>query len=119
MKKIISLLMVLVLGISLFGTLTIANAAEPKVFTDIADHWAKTDIDYLTAKGIVNGVSDTEFAPEKPVTRAEFLTLVLKALGEDEAKYTDADFDYAKLIEPVIPENSDFDFDANITRETC
>jgi hypothetical protein len=110
MKKILSLFMVIVLCLSLFGTMTIANAEEAKAFTDIAEHWAKLDIDYMTAKGMVNGISDTEFAPERPVTRAEFLALVLRSVGKDEAVYTSAGFDITEVIEPILWD------DANITR---
>ena len=111
MKKVLSLFMVLVLCLSLFGTMTIANAEEVKAFTDITEHWAKLDIDYMTAKGMVKGVSDTEFAPERPVTRAEFLALVLRSVGKDEAVYTSAGFDITEVIEPILWD------DANITRE--
>lgn len=48
---------------------------------DIAGHWAKRDILFMNARGIVKGVSATSFAPERPVTRAEFAALMLRVLG--------------------------------------
>jgi hypothetical protein len=33
-------------------------------FDDIVDHWAEAEVTYLTGKGIINGVSETSFAPE-------------------------------------------------------
>lgn len=117
MKKILSLFMVIVLCLSLFGTMTIANAEEAKEFTDITEHWAKIDIDYMAAKGMVKGVSDTEFAPERPVTRAEFLALVLRSVGKDEAVYTSAGFDITEVIDPILWDDANLDIDANITRE--
>lgn len=50
-------------------------------FTDIAGHWAKADIEVMAAKGIVTGVTDTTFEPDRNITRAEFATLVSKALN--------------------------------------
>ena len=44
--------------------------------TDISDHWAKEEINYLIEKGIVNGYPDGTFRPERNITRAEFYKLV-------------------------------------------
>ena len=50
-------------------------------FVDITNHWAKDDIENLYAKGIVTGVTATTFEPDRSVTRAEFATLITKALN--------------------------------------
>ena len=50
-------------------------------FMDIAGHWAKDDIEAMAAKGIVSGVTATTFEPDRAITRAEFATLIVKALG--------------------------------------
>ncbi|MEF3304501.1 S-layer homology domain-containing protein [Paenibacillus sp. GYB003] len=52
-----------------------------KQFADIASHWAKTDIELLASKLIVEGMSETSFAPERSVTRAEFVALATRAFG--------------------------------------
>jgi hypothetical protein len=52
-----------------------------KQFTDMAGHWAKTDVQALASKLIVSGTSATSFEPNKPMTRAEFITLVTRSLG--------------------------------------
>ncbi len=49
-------------------------------FTDLKDHWAREEIRILIEKGIVNGVSDTEFAPDASITRAQFTKLLVKVL---------------------------------------
>lgn len=47
-------------------------AGAPIVFTDIAaDHWAKPVLDDLSARGIIGGLSDGSFRPNRPITRAE------------------------------------------------
>jgi len=52
-----------------------------KTFSDIATHWAKNDIELLANKLIVDGATDTQFQPERNITRAEFAALVVRALG--------------------------------------
>ncbi|WP_082595680.1 polysaccharide lyase family 8 super-sandwich domain-containing protein [Paenibacillus sp. Soil750] len=50
-------------------------------FTDLAQHWAKADIEQLAAKMIVNGLSKDVFVPDQRMTRAEFVTLLVRGLG--------------------------------------
>lgn len=54
-----------------------------KSLSDVAGHWAQADIDLLTNKLVVEGVTDTTFEPERSITRAEFAALVVRALGLD------------------------------------
>jgi len=42
-----------------------------KTFGDLAGHWAKTDVEMLASKLVVNGVSASEFAPDQQITRSE------------------------------------------------
>ncbi len=50
-------------------------------FIDINNHWAKSDIEAMYSKGIVAGVTENIFEPDRPVTRAEFAALVARALN--------------------------------------
>ncbi|MCQ6562712.1 SwmB domain-containing protein [Paenibacillus mendelii] len=52
-----------------------------RVFTDMASHWAAADVQKLASKLIVSGVSATAFEPNKPITKAEFVTMLTRALG--------------------------------------
>lgn len=52
-------------------------------FKDIADHWAKDYIIDLHDQGIVNGVSETAFDPDKTITRAEFAKIIVYSFGYD------------------------------------
>ena len=57
-----------------------------KVFHDVPeDHWASDAIQKLAAMQIVQGVSPSEFAPDQPVTRAEFAALMVRLLGYEPA----------------------------------
>lgn len=53
-----------------------------KSFSDVpSSHWALEAIKQLAAQQIVNGVSDSQFAPNADVTRAEFAAILVRALG--------------------------------------
>lgn len=58
--------------------LILENAAS---FADVLGHWAKEEIERMAARRIVLGITDQEFRPDQPVTRAEFAALVTRALG--------------------------------------
>lgn len=49
-------------------------------FEDAADHWSKLYMKYFCDRKIVNGYESLEFKPDNPITRAEFLKIVLLAL---------------------------------------
>ncbi len=58
-----------------------------KSFDDLsAEHWAAGTIRELAAKHVIDGVSDRLFAPEQPVTRAQFAAMLVRALGVSPAK---------------------------------
>ena len=64
-----------------------APSMSSNPFTDTYGHWAESDIKYLFEKGIVTGRTLTLFAPEDNITRAEFLTLIIRILGIDKMPY--------------------------------
>ncbi|RAV06437.1 S-layer homology domain-containing protein [Paenibacillus sp. YN15] len=52
-----------------------------KSFADTSSYgWAEHSISVLASKGIIQGVSESAFAPGEPVTRADFLMLLVNAL---------------------------------------
>ncbi len=50
-------------------------------FSDIKNHWSKDSIEFLAARGIINGKGAGIFDPNANVTRAEFVTLLYKLAG--------------------------------------
>ena len=56
-------------------------SASNAAFADIAGHANQKAIEALVAKQIINGMGDGTFAPNKTMTRAEFCTITVKALG--------------------------------------
>lgn len=62
---------------------TTAQASAP-AFTDLANYpWAESYINSLASAGIVNGYNDNTFRPGDNVKRADFIIMLLKAMGVD------------------------------------
>ena len=58
------------------------SISEPgKSFDDIFAHKNQPAIEALLARGIINGMGDDSYAPDQSMTRAQFATIVVKALG--------------------------------------
>ncbi|SDX06053.1 S-layer homology domain-containing protein [Paenibacillus sp. CF384] len=51
-----------------------------KQFADLAGHWAEKSVKSLTAKHIVNGVDEHHYAPTRNITRAEYATMIMRAI---------------------------------------
>lgn len=63
------------------GLSTYAVASHSVAFTDIQSSWAKNQIEALAHKFILNGTSLATFSPEINVTRAQFASMLVRALG--------------------------------------
>lgn len=63
-------------GNSIYSVVT-----SSKSFDDIKGHWAKSDIELLASKMVVSGTTDTIFAPDHNITRAEFAALLVRSLA--------------------------------------
>lgn len=61
------------------GSISIPGTASPS--SDIAGHWAEENIQQLKAKGAITGYPDGSFKPDHHITRAEFVTVLVKAYG--------------------------------------
>ena len=96
MKKlllnIITLLAMVLMTAPAMATYTLQQG--PDSYPDLpADHWAYEAVTFLTDKKIVVGYPDGLYRPDQKVTRGEFSTMVIKALGLYE-KDTPLIFDY-------------------------
>lgn len=55
---------------------------NPVEFSDVDNHWAKNAINDLGSRLVVSGTGDDHrYEPEREITRAEFATIVVRALG--------------------------------------
>ncbi|OPX86461.1 MAG: Endo-1,4-beta-xylanase A precursor [Pelotomaculum sp. PtaB.Bin104] len=65
------------------GSISITTYSKP--FVDILGHWAQKDIELMASKNIVKGVGDSTFLPDNNISRAEFASLLVRALDINEA----------------------------------
>ncbi len=56
------------------------KAVQAMPFTDVPD-WARPYVSYAYRQGLTNGLSERVFGSDNPVTAAQYLTFVLRALG--------------------------------------
>ena len=54
-----------------------------KGFIDTQDHWAKDAIDFVSARGLVSGMSATIYAPDASATRAQLWTILARQNDAD------------------------------------
>ncbi|NPV92741.1 MAG: leucine-rich repeat protein [Firmicutes bacterium] len=109
---------------------TITTTTVPK-FSDVSDaFWGYTAITNLSGQGIVSGYPNGTFKPDASITRAEFATMLVKALGLNTSGTTSqfkdvspGDWYYgtvnAAAVDGLVSGTSDNRFapDALITRE--
>ncbi|WP_145046104.1 alpha/beta hydrolase-fold protein [Paenibacillus xylanexedens] len=110
------------------GTYSLMTFTKP--FKDVqSGSWYNRAVEVMVAQHIVKGVNDVDFAPQSPVTRAEFAALLTRMLGLEEtanAPFADVAQDkwYASSVAAayqagIINGVSDAAFEPNrqITRE--
>ncbi len=61
--------------------INVPGFSENRTFSDIIGNSAQNEIEALASRKIINGKTDDIFAPDMPVTRAEFSALITRALG--------------------------------------
>ena len=93
--------------------------SNPNSFSDTAGHWAKDYIDIAKETGIINGVSETRFAPDDNVTYEQAVKMIVAAIGyNDEAQskggYPDGYAEQARIL--GITEGINFDAKAYAAR---
>lgn len=133
-KKLIYLCLV----VSIFVTMNLsvisgATAGNTK-FTDVTNNysWATDAINELVEKGVIDGVGNKKFAPDAPVTKAQFAKMLagaleLEAAEEAETTYEDVTEDHwaypyvlaSKDFFYTEKENGKFNPDENYSREKC
>lgn len=72
-------------------------------FKDIEKHWAQETIEKMVALDIIKGYPDFTFKPDKPVTQAEAVVMVIRLLGLEEEAAGKGGVDLAFKNERSIP----------------
>lgn len=69
------------------GTYSLMTFTKP--FNDVkSSSWYNRAVEVMVAQHVVKGIDDTNFAPQSPVTRAEFAALLTRMLGLEETSTT-------------------------------
>ena len=72
------------------GNKYVPPAITESSFEDCTNHWARPEIEIMQIQGVINGKSTKLFAPEDNITRAEFLALIVRAVGVSTVDYANA-----------------------------
>lgn len=76
---------------------------EKNEFTDLQNTlWAKDSVDFLYNIGVVNGYSETEFAPQNNISRIEFISMLARAL-----RYKDTPYETGGMVYYYMDYNQD------------
>ena len=65
------------------GGATVKIVDNSKDFADTRNHWAKDAIDFVSARGLVNGMNDSIYAPNASTTRAQLWTILARQNNAD------------------------------------
>lgn len=65
------------------GGATVKIVDNSKDFIDTQGHWAKDAIDFVSARGLVNGMTATSYAPNNSTTRAQLWTILARQNDAD------------------------------------
>ncbi len=58
-----------------------------KAYTDIAEHWGESYINFVSDRTLFGGTSPTEFSPDETMTRGMFITVLGRMHGVDTSKF--------------------------------
>lgn len=54
---------------------------HPLAFQDVIGHWAEEAVNDMGSRMVIDGVGGESFAPDQPITRAEFAAIMVRGLG--------------------------------------
>ena len=89
-------------------------------FSDVPGHWASTNIGRLTSLGVINGLPDGTFVPDRAINADEYITLVVRTLGyklEQEGTYWAQVFIDKAIENNIIDKDEIADYKLPLTRE--
>ena len=97
------------------------NASNTTKFTDLADPTYNYAISWAVAEGIVNGKSETSFAPKDGITLQEAYTMIVRALDYEEEEKLIYPHGYIEVAEKLGVEldanlNSKLSYEDTLTR---
>lgn len=91
MKRFVKISFIL----SLFFVLFVSQVSATTKFSDIRGHWAEQTIIWAEQQGIAGGYPDKTFRPNRHVTEAEFLALLIRSYNPSDFKYINNEYHWA------------------------
>ncbi|HHX60590.1 MAG TPA: S-layer homology domain-containing protein, partial [Epulopiscium sp.] len=73
------------------------------VFTDIQNHWAKKDMEFVTARGLFGGTAEGIFSPNVSMTRGMLVTVLGRLANVDLSSYATSSFNDVKSDAYYMP----------------
>lgn len=64
----------LVFSTNHFSVYGVGYKSDAQRFSDITNHWAKEDIEFVAARGLMSGIGNDKFSPDTAMTRGMFVT---------------------------------------------
>lgn len=86
-------------------TAPLTTTGETVTFTDITGHPDAEPIRLLAQNGVVNGVTTERFAPDAPITRRQFATMLFNAAARQNAEFGSETRPFAD-VSAISPVNS-------------
>ncbi len=91
MKRLVCFLLTVIMLVGMIPMTAIAEDGALS-FTDVQEkHWFHDAVKYCVDKGYIAGMNETMFAPNKNLTRAQFVTILAKFDGVDLTQYENKD----------------------------
>lgn len=75
-----------------FSVFGVGYKTDTPQFTDTATHWAKNDIDFVAARGLLSGTGNNQFSPNTSMTRGMFVTALGRLAGMNPDSYKTGKF---------------------------
>jgi len=60
---------------------TFAVMLSRPTFVDLEGHWGKLDVEIMAARGLAAGIGNGKFDPDRPITRAELVTFIVRLVA--------------------------------------
>ena len=89
MKKRLFSCIATVAAMLVLGSVTVLAAPADRFDDVLEDAWYVEDINYVIQNNLMNGMSDTFFGPDDLMTRGQFVAMLGRLAGVEDASITD------------------------------
>ncbi len=97
-------------------TFTLSVSAFATTYSDLTNHWAKTYMEDLAAKGYITGYSDGTMKPDKNITAGEMLVVLSRLYTLTDLQTSMIQADYETTVKGIV--SSDLSWEYKYL-ETC